>query len=65
MKTLTMTVTFTFEADDDKAANEDIAECVMNGFIAMRDNSWVVAHTENYETGEISEIRINDFTIAE
>lgn len=62
MKTVSIGIQFTFETESD-VSDEEIAECVANGFIVLRDNSFAVASVENFETGEVKDITILDFTM--
>lgn len=48
-----------------KTSPEDIEECIQAGFIAFRDNSLPIAHVEDYTTGEIHPITIEDFSFGE
>jgi hypothetical protein len=62
-KYVKMFIAMEFEVDDESASTSDIEQCAIDGLIALRDNNVPIAHVENFETGGISEIRINDFTI--
>ena len=60
-----VTVCFTFEVDADEATLDDVVESVQDGLIALRDTGVAIAHIEDFRTGELADITIDDFMIAD